>query len=163
MAGESKEAKSTSSHERAFDEQLSQLTNSVNSLCFIYPQCFALNYTYCAFDSLWEEEPLVDCIDSVIGFNITLLLQQDRSGVQSIICPEHCEPGLFVTMDQSPVWSERASKRLDLSRCSLPDLMGADTHSPVDSRSSSVARQQGGVVDNGAMFGVVDDLHGDEL
>lgn len=26
-----------------------------------------------------------------------------------------------------------------------------------------MARQQGGVVDDGAVFGVVDDLHGDEL
>ncbi len=26
-----------------------------------------------------------------------------------------------------------------------------------------MARQQGGVVDNGAVFGVVDNLHGDEL
>lgn len=38
-----------------------------------------------------------------------------------------------------------------------------ECHSPVDSGGSPVARQQGGVVDDGAVFGVVDDLHGDEL
>lgn len=36
-------------------------------------------------------------------------------------------------------------------------------YSPVDSRGSPVARQQGGVVDDGAVFGVVNDLHGNEL
>lgn len=35
--------------------------------------------------------------------------------------------------------------------------------SPVDGRGSPVAGQQGGVVDDGAVLGVVDDLHGDEL
>lgn len=59
--------------------------------------------TYSAFDSLWEEKPLVDSVDSVVGFNITLPLQQNGSGVQSIISPEHCEPAFFVPMDQGPV------------------------------------------------------------
>lgn len=36
-------------------------------------------------------------------------------------------------------------------------------HSPVDGRSTPVSRQNRGVVDNGAMFGVVNDLHGDIL
>lgn len=65
---------------------------------------------YCAFDSLWEEEPLVDCVDGVIGFNITLLLQQDWSGVQTVIGPEHCEAALFVTMDQGPVCQRQQVK-----------------------------------------------------
>ena len=59
--------------------------------------------TYSAFHSLWEEEPLVDGVDSVIRLNITLPLQQDWSSVQPIISPEHCEPAFFVTMDQGPV------------------------------------------------------------
>lgn len=59
--------------------------------------------TYCALDSLWKEKSLVDCVDSVIGFNITLLLEQDWSSVQPIISPEHGEATLFVTVDQSPV------------------------------------------------------------
>lgn len=66
--------------------------------------------TYCAFDSLWEEKSLVDCVDGVIGFNITLPLQQDWSGVQSVIGPEHCEPALFVTMDQGPVCQRQQVK-----------------------------------------------------
>lgn len=35
--------------------------------------------------------------------------------------------------------------------------------SPVDGRGPPVQRQDGWVVDDGAVFGVVDDLHGDEL
>lgn len=43
-------------------------------------------------------------------------------------------------------------------------LGGGDVlHPPVDGRGSSVARQQRRVVDDGAQFGVVDHLHGDEL
>lgn len=30
--------------------------------------------TYGAFDSLWEEKPLVDCVHGVVGFNIALPL-----------------------------------------------------------------------------------------
>ena len=68
--------------------------------------------TYGALDSLWEEKPLVDGVDSVVGFHVTLPLQQDWSSVQSVIGPEHCEPALFVTVDQGPVWSEPIGKRL---------------------------------------------------
>lgn len=35
--------------------------------------------------------------------------------------------------------------------------------SPVDGRGSSVQRQDGGVVDDGAVLGVVDDIHRNEL
>lgn len=59
-------------------------------------------YTYCAFDSLREEESLVNSVDGVIRLNITLSLQQNWSGVQSVISPEDCEPSLFVSMDQGP-------------------------------------------------------------
>ncbi len=71
-------------------------------MCFPTHSVFPHVYTYCAFDPLWEEKSLVDCVDSVIGFNVTLPLQQDWSSVKSIISPEHCEPALFVTMDQGP-------------------------------------------------------------
>lgn len=121
------------------------------------------HYTYCAFDSLWEEKSLVDSVDGVIWFNVTLSLQQDWSGVQSIISPEHCEPALFVTMDQGPACQETAGIKAALVTVVTDQSDEHEHHSPVDSGGSPVARQQGGVVDDGAVFGVVDDLHGDEL
>ena len=49
--------------------------------------------------------------------------------------------------------SKRKGWQLCLSVC----------HSPVDGGGSAVARQQGGVVDDGLVAGQVDDLVGDEL
>lgn len=70
-------------------------------------------YTHCASDSLWEQEPLVDGVDGVVGFNVTLPLQQDRSGIQSVVGPEHREPALLVSMDQGPACQRhRAGKTL---------------------------------------------------
>lgn len=74
-------------------------------------------YTYCAFDTLWKEKSLVDCVDSVIGLNITVPLQQDWSRVQSVIGPEHGEAAFFVTVDQGPVCQGTAGQRLSLSPC----------------------------------------------
>lgn len=55
-----------------------------------------------SLDALGEQEALIDGVDSVIRQHITLPLQQDRSSVQSIICPEHSEPAFLVTMDECP-------------------------------------------------------------
>jgi len=88
--------------------------------------------THCAFDPLWEEKSLVDCVDGIIAFNITLPLQQDWSGVQSIISPEYCEPALFVTMDQRPAGQRPHLKDLGLLPLYAdPDLM-TSRDSPVD-------------------------------
>lgn len=88
-----------------------------------------------ALHPLREQEPLVDGADGVIGLYITLPLEQDWSGVQSVVSPEHGEPALLVPVDQGPV----------------------------DGGGPPVAWQQRGVVDDGAVLGVVDNLHGDEL
>lgn len=87
---------------------------------FVYNKCLCTTlsfFTYCAFYSLWEEKSLVDGVDSVIGFNITLSLQQDGTSIQSVISPEHCKPALFVTVDQCPVKTDTGSEIKQLSLC----------------------------------------------
>ena len=58
--------------------------------------------THSALHPLREQEPLVDGADGVVGLYITLPLEQDWSGVQSIVSPEHGEPSLLVPVDQGP-------------------------------------------------------------
>lgn len=86
------------------------------------------HHTYCAFDSLWEQKPLVDCVDGVVGFNIALPLQQDRSSVQSIIGPEHREPAFFVAVDQGPACRRQRSKRPGIVNRAYPSLSTTPTN-----------------------------------
>lgn len=74
-------------------------------------------------------------------------------------------------MDQSPAYGWRQVKKKNSIQAKLPTaassvfffLCRRVLHPPVDGRSSPVAGQQGGVVDDGAVLRVVDHLHGDEL
>lgn len=58
--------------------------------------------TYGAFDSLREEEPLVDGVDRVVGVDVALPLQKDGPGVQAVVGPEHRESSFLVSVDQRP-------------------------------------------------------------
>lgn len=58
--------------------------------------------TYGAFDALWEEKPLVDGVDRVVGIDIALPLEKDGPGVEAVVSPEHCESALSVSVDQRP-------------------------------------------------------------
>lgn len=57
---------------------------------------------YHGFDALWEEEAVVECIHCVVWLDGTLPLQEDWSGIQSIISPEHGEASFLIPLDQSP-------------------------------------------------------------
>lgn len=78
--------------------------------------------THCALDPLREEESLVDCVDGVIALDVTLPLQQDGPGVQSVVGPEHREPALLVPMDQRPVSLETTGVK-DVGTARPPDPM----------------------------------------
>ncbi|KAF7662760.1 hypothetical protein LDENG_00228700, partial [Lucifuga dentata] len=50
-----------------------------------------------------------ESVHSVVGLNGTFPLQQDRSSVQTVISPEHCEAGFLIAIDQGPALLEHAS------------------------------------------------------
>ena len=75
---------------------------------------------YHGFDALWEEEAVVECVHCVVWLDSTLLLQQDWSGVQSIVSPEHGEASFLIPLDQSPgnTKSNTDNSRInDVERC----------------------------------------------
>lgn len=57
---------------------------------------------YHSLDALWEEEAVVECVHGVVRLDSTLPLQQDRSGVQSVVSPEHREASFLIPLDQRP-------------------------------------------------------------
>ena len=70
-----------------------------------YPDCdptMVRCYGYHGLDALWKEEAIVEGVHRVVGFHRTLSLEQDGTGVQTIISPEDGEPSLLIPLDQSP-------------------------------------------------------------
>lgn len=57
---------------------------------------------YHGLDALWEEEAVVEGVHGVVGLHSTLPLQQDGSGVQPFVSPEHCESSFLIAVDQGP-------------------------------------------------------------
>lgn len=81
------------------------LFKSVCSVCFIwqlYIKYMRFWLTHHSFNSFWEEEAVVQCVHSVIGFHWTFLLQQDGTSVQTIISPKYGETSFFIPLNQSP-------------------------------------------------------------
>lgn len=64
--------------------------------------------SYHGFDSLREEEAVVQRVHGVIRLHGTLPLQQDGAGVQSIVSPEHGKTSFLISMDQGPEGRNRA-------------------------------------------------------
>ena len=59
--------------------------------------------SYHGLDPFWEQEAVVERVNSFIGFHVGLALQQNGACVKPIICPEHRETARFVTTHQRPV------------------------------------------------------------
>lgn len=51
---------------------------------------------------LRQEESSVQSVHSIIDLHITLLLEQQRTSVQTIVCPEDREAGLPVSIHEGP-------------------------------------------------------------
>ena len=61
------------------------------------------NGPYHGLDALGEEEAVVEGVDGVVGLHVRLALQEDGSGVQPRVRPEHREAAALVAAHQGPV------------------------------------------------------------
>ena len=129
---------------------------------FFHPQCLSPS-----LHLLCPWLPLGRGISCILYLQCHWVQHHTPSAAGLVRCPVHHQPRTqwthpFCHHGSESCVSETAAKQMHVSPCLLqPDKHVY--HSPVDGRGSPVARQQGGVVDDRAVFRVVDDLHGDEL
>lgn len=81
-------------------------------------------HSYHGLDALGVEEAVVKGVHGVIGLHVTLSLQKDGAGVQTVVSPEYGEAGLLIPFNQSPAggmgWGDVFKNRtftLDLVVC----------------------------------------------
>ena len=58
--------------------------------------------SYHCFDAFWKHESVVERIHSLVAVDVSLALQENRSSVKAVVCPEYRETSSLVALHQSP-------------------------------------------------------------